>query len=345
MESSPFVAISRNRVAGGFAGMRFARVLLLVFIVVVPQMASAQQDDVFRLFGGMIRSGIATATHAEWERLPGSEVACIDGALRERGSSINEMIREGVSSSDPRISGIRSQCRNQATASGPSFDCRRARSADEIAVCGDPELARLDRLIGQGYQEMVAQIGEGPARSVATRLLAARRVCGSDVGCGKNAQLSAIRELQQRGATISNAEPDPFAQTPPVQTPVPETPYVVDGLHLGGHVAIGGPSYLEYRCNPSEQFTGLTWCQRRRQDISPRGAFGSTTTIVHSDDGTALYVNRYLEPAFFAGTEGMDDVRRLATKYGEPRYVTAPPVAGAPRTLMATWGRFAPAAR
>jgi hypothetical protein len=173
---------------------------------------------------------------------------------------------------------------------------------------------------------------------VAAPLLAARRACGADVGCIKNAQLSAIRELQQRGATIANAEPAPIAQTPLAQTPMPEAPYVVDGLHLGGHIAIGSPSYLEYRCNPSEQFTGLTSCQRRRQEISPRGAYSSTTTILHSGDGTALYVNRYLEPAFFAGTEAMDDVRRLSNKYGEPRYVTAPPAAGTPRTLMVTWG-------
>lgn len=285
----------------------------------------------------MIRSGIAAATQADWERLPRSEVACVDGALRQRGSSINEMIRQGVSPSDPRVSEPRSQCRNQANASGPSFDCRRARFVDEIAVCGDPELARLDRLIGQGYQELVVQMGEGPARSMAAPLLASRRACGSDVGCIKNAQLSAIRELQRRGATIQNAETALTAQMPLAQTSMPESPYVVDGLRLGGHFSLGSPSYLEYRCNPSDQFAGLTWCQKRRQEVSPRGAYSSTTTIVHSDDGTALYVNRYLEPAFFAGTEAMDDVRRLSAKYGEPRFI-GPSAAVGPRTLMATWG-------
>jgi len=162
----------------------------------------------------MIRSGIAAATQADWERLPGSEVACVDGALRQRGSSINEIIREGVSPSDPRMSGPRNQCRNQANASGPSFDCRRARSADEIAVCGDPELARLDRLIGQGYQELIAQIGEGTARTVAAPLLAARRACGPDVGCIKNAQLSAIRELQQRGRPSQTRSRSPSYRLP-----------------------------------------------------------------------------------------------------------------------------------
>ncbi|OSI77975.1 superinfection immunity protein [Bradyrhizobium canariense] len=317
--------------------IRFVRFILFFFLTGVPQGAFAQQREIFDLFGGMIRSGIAVATQADWERLPGSEVACLDGALRQRGSSINEMIRQGVSPSDPRVSGFRNQCRNQSNASGPSFDCRRARFADEIAVCGDPELARLDRMIGQGYQDMVAKFGDGPARSVAAPLLAARRACQSDVGCIKNAQLSAIRQLQRQGAVITEAEATPAGPEAAAQTPMAEAIYAVEGLHLGGRVSLRGPSYLEYRCNPSDQFAGLTWCQKRRQETSPRGAYTSTTTIVHANDGTALYINRYLEPAFFAGTEAMDDVRRLSAKYGEPRYVT-PPVAVGPRTLMATWG-------
>lgn len=318
--------------------IRFVNLILLILIVGVPQGALAQQREIFELFGGMIRSGIAAATQADWERLAGSEVACLDGVLRQGGSSVNEMIRQGVSPSDPRMSRLRSRCRNQADVSGPSFDCRRARLADEITICGDPELARLDRLIGQGYQDLVLQMGEGPARSVAAPLLAARRACGADPGCIKNVQLSAIRQLQQRGASITDADSTPAAAGPVARPAMAEAIYVVDGLHLGGHVSLGSPSYMEYHCNPSDQFASLTWCQKRRQETSPRGAYSSTTTIVHSDDGTALYVNRFLEPAFFSGTEAMDDVRRLSAKYGEPRFIAPPAVAVGPRTLMATWG-------
>jgi uncharacterized protein len=310
--------------------MPFRRAFLFGFILalVFPHGALAQQREIFELFGGMVRSGITAATQADWERLPDAEVACVDRALRERGSSINEMVRQGVSPSDARMAGLRSGCRNQATTSGPSFDCRRARFADELAICADSELARLDRAIGDGYQVLLERVGQTPARAIAAPLLASRRACGSDVGCIKDVQISTIRELQRRGAPIAYAE----------SAPVADSPYAVDGLRLGGHVAIGSPSYLEYRCNPSEQFTGLTWCQRRRQEIAPRGAYNSTSTILHSAEGTALYINRYLEPAFFAGNEAMDDVRRLSAKHGEPRYVAAPPVANAPRTLMATWG-------
>jgi uncharacterized protein len=325
--SSLFAAIDCQRRLE-LVRMHFLRVLLLSFIIVLPYEAAAQQQDIFNLFGGLVRSGIAAATQADWERLPNPETACIDRALRERGSSINDLVRQGISPSDRRIAGVRGGCQDQASSAGPSFDCRRARFADEVAICGDPELARLDRLIGDGYQVLLGRIGEAPARAIAAPLLASRRACGSDMGCIKNAQISTIRELQRRGAPITYAEP----------ASITESPYVVDGLRLGGHVAIGNPSYLEYGCNPSEQFAGFTWCQRRRQENSPRGPYMSTNTVLHSADGTALYVNRFLEPAFFAGNEAMDDVRRLGTKFGEPRFVTAPSVPGAPRTLMAIWG-------
>lgn len=318
--------------------IRFANVILLIVLAGLPQRAYAQQREIFDLFGGMIRSGIAAAVQADWERLPASEAGCLDGVLRQRGSSINEMIRQGLSPSDPRMSGFRNQCRNQVNASEPSFDCRGARSADEITVCGDPELARLDRLIGQGYQDLVLQMGEGPARTVAAPLLAARRACGADAGCIKNAQLLAIGQLQRRGASIPGVEPSPSSPGAVASPPMAEAIYTVDGLRLGGHVSLGSTVYLEYRCNPSDQFAGLTWCQKRRQETSPRGAYSSTTTIIHSDDGTALYVNRFLEPAFFAGTEAMDDVRRLSAKYGEPRFIGPRAAAVGPRTLMATWG-------
>jgi hypothetical protein len=309
--------------------MHFQRVLLLTLIAFLPQQAAAQQQDIFNLFGGLVRSGIAAATQADWERLPNPEVACIDRALRERGSSINNLVRQGIPPSDGRIAEVRGGCRDQTASSGPSFDCRRATYPDEVTICGDPELAGLDRLIAEGYRSLVERLGQGAARSMTAPQLASRHACRSDAGCIKNVQISTIGELQRQGAQISSAAAAPTA---------PESPFVVDGLRLGGHLALGSPSYLEYRCTPSEQYTGFTWCQRRRSENSARGQYISSNTILHSADGTALYVNRYLEPAFFAGNEAIDDIRRLAAKFGEPRYITPPSVSGAPRTLMASWG-------
>lgn len=233
------------------------RAVLICLICLAPQLAMAQQGDMIELFGALVQSGIAAATQAEWQKLSYAEMACVDGALRQRGSSLNEMIRQGIQPSDPRMARLRSGCRGQANAPMPE--------------------------------------------------------------------------------SVPAAE-TPFAPTAVAQTDMPESSYVVDGLHLGGRVVFGSAAYLAYRCTPSEQFAGMTWCQRMRQETSPRGAYNSTNTILHAADGTALYINRYLEPAFFAGTEAMDDVRRLAIKHGQPRFITPPAVPNAPHMLMASWG-------
>jgi hypothetical protein len=72
--------------------MPFLRVLLLGLIVAFPYQAAAQQREIFDLFGGLIRSGISAATQATWEQLPNSEVTCVNATLRQRGSSINEVV-------------------------------------------------------------------------------------------------------------------------------------------------------------------------------------------------------------------------------------------------------------
>ena len=40
------------------------------------------------------------------------------------------------------------------------------------------------------------------------------------------------------------------------------TEYAVDGLAVGTRLNFGNASYREYRCSPSNQFDGLTWCQK-----------------------------------------------------------------------------------
>jgi hypothetical protein len=75
--------------------------------------------------------------------------------------------------------------------------------------------------------------------------------------------------------------------------------YIVEGLALDSQVAFNSSVYRSYQCRPSEQYDGLTWCQRKVNEPSPSGPIHSSYTIMHSTDGTALYINRELEPAFF----------------------------------------------
>lgn len=82
--------------------------------------------------------------------------------------------------------------------SDPSFDCSRASSEDERAICDDPKLAAIDVLVADAYRSFAPQFQ--PRKSVARHLLADRRACGGDTVCIAAAQFSAL-------STYGNIEP------------------------------------------------------------------------------------------------------------------------------------------
>jgi hypothetical protein len=116
--------------------------------------------------------------------------------------------------------------------------------------------------------------------------------------------------------------------------------YVVGGVALGATVQSGSSTYREYKCAPSDQFDGFTWCQKTRKGKERRGKFNAIYSILHSPDGAAVYVNRYQEPAFFGASEPNDDIQRYSLKIGEsPRITRMPHRPGFPNGILASWGK------
>ena len=312
-----------------------ARILvgLLLWASFIRGSGAQSPADFINGVGQLVQSGIRAATQAEWEKRPGAEISCVDQQLRQTGKSINSIIGQGIGPSDSRIAGILNACRGTSDASsvagGPSFNCDSVSRTDEIAICSDSELSRLDRIVAAGYEYLRARYGAAAAQSVAAPLLRQRQACGSEVECIRRAQMAAIGAFQARGAPGLPYQPGGRGGVA----------YTVDGLQLGNNVVMGSAAYREYACAPSEQFAGFTWCQRRRNENSPRGAYASSNTILHSPEGTAYYINRYLEPAFFSGNEANEDVSRLSVKFGAP---TILPIASrsdvATNGMIAYWG-------
>jgi hypothetical protein len=311
-------------------------VMLFVCLTAVGAVPARSQTDMVNLFGSLIRSGVGLATQAAWEKLPPSEIACVNRYLIRKGSSINAVVQQGIAPTDPRVFDARSECRDIAATSrrAPSFDCARAMMPDERAICSDEESSQLDNAMASGYAYVKGKYGEQTARAVGASLLRARQSCGASLACVKQAQRNAIREYQLRGAPVAIAEARNGNALPA------KTVFTVDGLALGGKVAFESANYSEYRCGPSEQFAGFTWCQRRKTESSPRGQYSSSNSILHSADGTAFYVNRYLEPAFFAGNEANDDINRLSLKFGTPRIISMPRQPDIPNGVIAVWGNI-----
>src|SRR6516225_5729014 len=119
------------------------------------------------------------------------------------------------------------------------------------------------------------------------------------------------------------------------------TEYAVDRLAVGTRLNFGSASYREYRCSPSDQFDGLTWCQKTRTDKERRGPYIAAYSLLHSKNGNLSYINRSQEPAFFNPNEAEPNIQRYSRKLGESaRILKMPHRSGLPDGVIAVWGKI-----
>jgi hypothetical protein len=117
--------------------------------------------------------------------------------------------------------------------------------------------------------------------------------------------------------------------------------YVVEGIALGSKVKADSSAYREYKCGPSDQFEGFTWCQRSRRDSERRRSFEATYSILHSKDGTVVYANRTQQPAFLDASKADRDIQNYSRKFGGPPKITKMPrQSGLSDAIVATWGKI-----
>ena len=126
-----------------------------------------------------------------------------------------------------------------------------------------------------------------------------------------------------------------FAQSPGSQISI----YAVEGLALGAHIPFDSSAYREYKCSPSDQFDGFTWCQQTRQQGERRRSSDVTYSLLHSRDGSIVYINRYQTPAFFGRNEAEHDIQSYSQKLGEsPRTKIRMPHQPGLDGILASWG-------
>jgi hypothetical protein len=128
-----------------------------------------------------------------------------------------------------------------------------------------------------------------------------------------------------------------FAQSPGSQISI----YAVEGLALGTRIPFDSSAYREYKCSPSDQFDEFTWCQQTRQQGERRRSFDVTYSLLHSRDGSIVYINRYQTPAFFARNEAERDIQSYSQKLGEsPRTKVRMPHRSGLDGILASWGNI-----
>jgi S1-C subfamily serine protease len=126
-----------------------------------------------------------------------------------------------------------------------------------------------------------------------------------------------------------------------IEASAQSSPYSVDGLPLGSRVRFESEAYKSYNCGPSEKFADFTWCHREQTERTNRGEVLVANSILHAGDGTAVYVNRYVEPAFFKKRNVRAEIDRLSAKFGQgAREFWLPEREGLPRAVIAIWGKI-----
>jgi hypothetical protein len=209
-------------------------------------------------------------------------------------------------------------------------------------------LGSASSALAQGPDDFLRTFGAitQPATVQATQAAWAE-LTSEEAGCINDAlyrQGGSVEALIQRGVLPSdprlakersNCQKQSERQEPQ-PTASQRSVYMVDGVALGATVRSESSAYREYKCAPSDQFDGFTWCQKTRKGKERRGSFTAIYSILHSPEGAAVYVNRYQEPAFFGASEADDDIQRYSRKIGEaPRIARMPHRAGFPDGIMA----------
>lgn len=138
---------------------------------------------------------------------------------------------------------------------GPSFNCAYASTRTEIAICANPDLARLEMRMYEAYEALTGRIGREAARDIADDLLERRQACNGDQECIAERLLVSWEVFEQRGrpAMEFTRLDELLDQLPASGTPAeaePEVPLAAVAPDLPASVplppsrAYAGPSLL-----------------------------------------------------------------------------------------------------
>ena len=128
------------------------------------------------MFTAIMGAAVVNNAKIEWSKVPTNQTSCIEEELRQKGTSIGGLIQNGIVPNDPRIAGVRFNCRtaalppsnvpNAPVATGnlsekPTFDCSRARSLTARTMCLEQAGASADWDLITAYWARYFTLPEG----------------------------------------------------------------------------------------------------------------------------------------------------------------------------------------
>ena len=82
------------------------------------------------------------------------------------------------------------------TGQAASFDCKKASTAGEKAICADATLSKLDEELAQAYKQALKKGSKESVQAAQKAWLKEQRSCGADRSCLENAYNTRIAQLQ-----------------------------------------------------------------------------------------------------------------------------------------------------
>jgi uncharacterized protein len=158
--------------------------LITPFFTGSPALAQ-NANGLMNTFTAIMGAAIVNNARIEWSKVPANQVACIEQELRQQNISIGRLIQNGVVPSDPRIAGMRFNCRTVAftppyiapntpsvitspkqaeigsLSKHPTFDCSNATSLTARTMCYDEAGASADWDLITAYWTRYFSLPEG----------------------------------------------------------------------------------------------------------------------------------------------------------------------------------------
>ena len=117
--------------------------------------------------------------------------------------------------------------------------------------------------------------------------------------------------------------------------------YSVDGFVLGERISPTNPNYQSYTCKQSNDFAEAIRCERTQLKIGRAGNITVSSTLIHAQDGTAIYIMTNAFPVSLSKAVVQNEITALSTEINEkPTKVEwLPKNAAAPTAVVVTWGQ------
>jgi uncharacterized protein YecT (DUF1311 family) len=163
--------------------------LLIISLITGTPALAQNAGGLMNMFTAIMGAAIVNNARIEWSKVQANETVCIEQELGHQGVSIGGLIQNGIAPNDPRIAGIRFDCRTAALpppsvapntrsvttnpnsenigslSKHPTFDCSKARSLTASTMCSDEAGASADWDLITAYWARYFSLPEGERQS------------------------------------------------------------------------------------------------------------------------------------------------------------------------------------